>query len=161
MSADSLAVYLNDHLAGSVAALELLDALVGRLHGTPGEQMLRTVRVEVAADQDVLRAVLDKVGGDESRLKQAAAWLGEKLGQAKLAVAGSRYPDLDVLEGLETLALGIQGKAALWRTLGAIASGHPGLTSFQFSPLEERAHAQYDQVERARLAAARVALGGA
>jgi hypothetical protein len=75
VSAESLAVYLNDHLAGSVAALELLDALAGRVHGTPAEQMLRTVRVEVTADQDVLRAVLDKVGGDESRLKQAAAWL--------------------------------------------------------------------------------------
>ena len=160
MSADSLAAYLNDHLAGSVAALELLDALAGRVQGTPTEQMLGTVRVEVAADQEVLRAVLDKVGGDESRLKQAAAWLSEKLGQAKLAVAGHRHPDLDVLEGLETLALGIQGKAALWRALGAVAGGNPGLSSFQFSSLEARAAAQYDQVEQARLAAARAALGG-
>ena len=153
-------MYLNDHLAGSVAALELLDALVGRVHGTPAEQMLRTVRVEVAADQDMLRAVLDKVGGDESRLKQAAAWLSEKLGQAKLAVAGHQHPDLDVLEGLETLALGIQGKAALWRALGTVAAENPRLSSFQFSSLEARARAQYDQVEQARLSAARAALGG-
>jgi hypothetical protein len=161
VSAESLAVYLNDHLAGSVAALELIDALTGRVHGTPTEQVLRTVRVEVAADQDVLRAVLDKVGGDESRLKQAAAWLSEKVGQAKLAVAGHRHPDLDVLEGLETLALGIQGKAALWRALGAVVTGNPRLASFQFSSLEARAQAQYDKVEQARLAAARAALGGA
>lgn len=153
MSADSLGVYLNDHLAGSVAALELLDALAGRLHGTPAEQLLRGVRVEAAADQEVLRAVLDQVGGDESRLKQAAAWLSEKLGQAK--------PDLDVLEGLETLALGIQGKVALWRALGVVAPGHPGLSSFQFSSLESRARAQYDRIEEARLAAARAALAGA
>jgi hypothetical protein len=153
-------VYLNDHLAGSVAALELLDALAGRVHGTPAEQVLRTVRVEVAADQDVLRAVLDKVGGDESRLKQAAAWLSEKLGQAKFVVAGHRYPDLDVLEGLETLALGIQGKAALWRALGAVAAESPRLSSFQFSSLEARARAQYDQLEQVRLSAARAALGG-
>ena len=153
-------MYLNDHLAGSVAALELLDALVGRVRGTPAEQMLRTVRVEVAADQDMLRAVLDKVGGDESRLKQAAAWLSEKLGQAKLAVAGHQHPDLDVLEGLETLALGIQGKAALWRALGAVAVENPRLSSFQFSSLEARARTQYDQVEQARLSAARAALGG-
>ena len=159
MNADSLAVYLNDHLAGSVAALELIDALAGRVQGTPTEQMLRTVRVEVAADQDVLRAVLDKVG-DESRLKQAAAWLSEKVGQAKLAVAGHRHPDLDVLEGLETLALGIQGKAALWRALGVIAPENPRLSSFQYSSLEARAQAQYDQVEQARLTAARAALGG-
>ncbi len=161
MSADSLAVYLNDHLAGSVAALELLDALVARVHGTPAEQTLRTVRVEVVADQDVLRTVLDKVGGDESRLKQAAAWLSEKLGQAKLAVTGYRHPDLDVLEGLEGLALGIQGKAALWRALGVVAASNPLLASFQFSSLEARARVQYDQVEQARLAAARAALGGA
>jgi hypothetical protein len=161
VSADSLGVYLNDHLAGSVAALELLDALAGRLHGTPAEHLLRGVRVEAAADQEVLRAVLDQVGGDESRLKQAAAWLSEKLGQAKLAVAGHRHPDLDVLEGLETLALGIQGKAALWRALGVVAPGHPGLSSFQFSSLESRARAQYDRIEEARLAAARAALGGA
>jgi hypothetical protein len=161
VSTDSLAVYLNDHLAGSVAAVELLDALVGRAHGTPAEQVLRTVRVEIVADQDVLRAVLDKVGGDESRLKQAAAWLGEKLGQAKLAVTGYRYADLDVLEGLESLALGIQGKAALWRALGVVSSANPELASFHFSSLEVRAQAQYDQVELARLAAARAALGGA
>ena len=161
MSTDGLAVYLNDHLAGSVAALELIDALMGRLHGTPTEQRLRSVRVEVAADQDVLRAVLAKVGGDESRLKQAAAWLSEKLGEAKLAVAGHRHPELDVLEGLESLALGIQGKAALWRALAAVAADNPPLASFQFSSLESRARAQYDQVEQARLAAARAALGGA
>jgi hypothetical protein len=160
VSAEGLAVYLNDHLAGSVAALELLDALAGRVHGTPVEQMLRTVRVEVAADQDVLRAVLDQAGGDESRLKQAAAWLSEKLGQAKLAVAGHRHPELDVLEGLESLALGIQGKAALWRALGAVAAENPRLASFQFSSLEARARTQYDQVEQARMSAARTALGG-
>jgi hypothetical protein len=161
MSTDNLAVYLNDHLAGSVAALEIIDALAGRVHGTPTEQWLRTVRVEVAADQEVLRAVLDKVGGDESRLKQAAAWLSEKLGEAKLAVTGHRHPDLDVLEGLESLALGIQGKAALWRALGAVAPKNPQLASFQFSSLEARARTQYDQVEQARLAAADAALGGA
>jgi hypothetical protein len=160
VSTESLASYLNDHLAGSVAALELLDALAGRVHGTPVEQMLRAVRVEVAADQDVLRAVLEQAGGDESRLKQAAAWLSEKLGQAKFAVAGHLHPDLDVLEGLETLALGIQGKAALWRALGAVAAENPRLSSFQFSSLEARARTQYDQVEQARLNAARAALGG-
>ena len=117
MNADSLAVYLNDHLAGSVAALELIDALAGRVQGTPTEQMLRTV-------------------------------------------AGHRHPDLDVLEGLETLALGIQGKAALWRALGVIAPENPRLSSFQYSSLEARAQAQYDQVEQARLTAARAALGG-
>jgi len=104
VSADSLAVYLNDHLAGSVAALELIDAL---------------------------------------------------------AVAGHRHPDLDVLEGLETIALGIQGKAALRRALGAVAPGNPRLSSFRFSSLEARAQAQYDQVEQSRLTAARAALGGA
>jgi len=57
VNADSLAVYLNDHLAGSVAALELIDALAGRVQGTPTEQMLRTVAGHRHPDLDVLEGL--------------------------------------------------------------------------------------------------------
>ncbi|HZJ38541.1 MAG TPA: hypothetical protein VFD18_05155 [Chthoniobacterales bacterium] len=42
--------YLNDHLAGSIAALELLDRLIEVSEGNPREQFFRELRSEIDAD---------------------------------------------------------------------------------------------------------------
>ncbi len=96
-------------------------------------------------------------------MKRAAAWLGEKAGRVKLALAAREDPALARLEGLETLAMGIQGKRGLWRALAQVAEADAGLEGPAYGELELRAVAQYEIVERERLAAAREALaaGGA
>jgi hypothetical protein len=159
MPADPLAIYLNDHLAGSVVALELIETLCAHEQGRPRETTLASLAADIAHDQETLRAILARLGGDESRVKQAAAWLSEKLGRVKLALGAHDHAPLGMLEGLETLGLGIQGKAALWRALAAIAPEEPRLEGYQFSMLEARAVAQHDTVERERLAAVAAAFG--
>jgi hypothetical protein len=158
MSRESLITYLNDHLAGSVAALELLDHLIRLQQGTASERALAAVRTEVEEDQQTLQSVLREVGGKESRVRQAAAWLTEKLGQAKLHLDDPGSGEFQVLEALETLALGIQGKAALWRALEAASVHVPQVRHLDVAALEQRAQNQFQRVEGLRLQAAPAAL---
>jgi hypothetical protein len=155
VSRESLTTYLNDHLAGSVAAVELLGHMIRLQQGRTWERALTEIRAEVEEDQMVLERHLHEVGGKESRSRQVVAWITEKLGRAKLKLDDSGNGELQMLESLEALALGIQGKAALWRAL-ASAEG-PG-KRLDYSRLEQRAVNQFQRVEALRLDAARAAL---
>jgi hypothetical protein len=158
MSSKALSTYLNDHLAGSVAALELLDHLA-ELHSDPDRKRFFTgLRAEVEEDQSVLQQLIKKVGGEESTARKAAAWLTEKLGRVKLRLDDPGNGQLRVLEAIEALGLGIQGKLALWRALGAVAGRVPQLQGVDYTRLEQRAMQQHQQVEGQRLQTARVAL---
>jgi hypothetical protein len=158
MSSKALRTYLNDHLAGSVAALELLDHLAD-LHSDPDRKRFFTgLKAEVEEDQRVLQQLLEKVGGKESTGRKVAAWLTEKIGQVKLRLDDVGDGQLRVLEAIETLGLGIQGKLALWRALAAVADRVPQLQGVDFARLEQRAIQQHQRVEVQRLQAARAAL---
>jgi hypothetical protein len=66
--------------------------------------------------------------------------------------------EFQMLEALETLALGIQGKAALWRALAAASGRLPEVQQLDFAALEERARNQFQRVDTLRLKAAPGAL---
>lgn len=151
MGDKSLDQYLNAHLAGSVGALELIDTLERRAPGGPQREFMRGLRTEIEAAQATLRTVMTQVGAEENRLEKAAAWLGEKFARAGLA---SGEPVLGWIEGLEMLALGIQGQAALWRALGAVAPRYPLLAAFDFGSLGGSAAVLFAAVDRERLTAA-------
>jgi hypothetical protein len=154
MSRSSLTTYLNDHIAGSVAALELLEHLAGLYRGTEREKLLQSLRSEIEDDQRVLQ----QVGGKESRVRKAAAWLTEKIGEAKLKLDDPGNGALRVLEALESLGLGIQGKLALWRALAAVSDRVPQLRTLDYGQLQRRAFEQHQLVEAQRLQAAQLAL---
>lgn len=158
MSHDGLTTYLNDHLAGSVAAVELLDHLIKLQRGSAVERELAAVRAEVEEDQKTLQSLLREVGGKESAVRKAVAWLTEKLGQAKLRLDDPGNGELRVLEALEALTLGIQGKAALWRALAAASAQLPQLQQLDLAALEQRALKQSQRLDTLRLRAAPKAL---
>jgi hypothetical protein len=158
MSSKSLTTYLNDHLAGSVAAVELLTHLAGIQRGTGQEKQFQALRAEVEEDQKVLQQILDRVGGKESRMRKAAAWLTEKVGEAKLKLDDPGDGALRLLEALESLSLGIQGKLALWRALEAVADRLPEIRSLDLEHLKRRAVQQHELVETSRIEAAKAAL---
>jgi len=151
---ENLGTYLNDHVAGSVLALELLDHLIG-LSEASDRELLKQLRSEVQEDQEVLRQLLRSVGRKESTMRKAAAWLTEKLGRVKLLMDESGSGELRVLEGLETLALGIQGKLALWRSVATLGDAVPPIKALDLDRLQSRAIEQFERVERLRLQAAR------
>ena len=159
MGTEILATYLNDHLAGSVVAIELLDHLRGLSKGTERERLFTSLQSEIEEDQEVLKELLREVGGKESRMRNAAAWLTEKVAEAKLKLDDSGGGELRLLEALETLELGILGKLALWRALGAAADLVPQIRKLDLSKLERRAKQQHDRVEVQRLKVARAAFG--
>ena len=154
MNRDNLSVYLNDHLAGSVAALELLDYLVKVTMGTAHEAFFHGLRSEVAEDQETLRALLARFSAEESTLRKAGAWLVEKVARAKLRLDGSSGSAMERMEALEGLLLGITGKRALWLALAAAAGQIEG---FDFAQLIRRAEEQIAAVEAKRVDAAREA----
>ena len=55
---------------------------------------------------------------------------------------------------LETLTLGVEGKASLWRALIAVADRYPTLAPWTWTGLLERAEAQHGALEDERVAAA-------
>lgn len=155
---NNLADYLNDHLGGSVGALELVDHLSGKLEKENAElaAFLRALRREIEADQDVLKKLLGNVAR-ESVLRKALGWLGEKVGRIKLAAGGEGEREPGLLEALEILALGITGKRLLWSALRAAEV--EAAKSLDLPALERRAEEQFRQVEEWRLRTARLALG--
>jgi hypothetical protein len=149
-----LATYLNDHVAGAVAAVELLDHLVEAHQGRPLENFFRELRGDIVADLEVLRKILQRFS-KESALRKAGAWLAEKFNRTKVKMSGEKRGELGLVTALEILVLGITGKQLLWRALNASLGSSPLLRGADLGKLEERAIDQLERVEARRLEAAR------
>jgi hypothetical protein len=157
MRTAELATYLNDHLAGSVGALDLLDHLARESEGREEVSLFRALHQEIAAEQAQLRELLRELGGEESGVRKAAGWVAEKVTRLKLRWDDPGDDGLRRFEALEALALGITGKLSLWTALAAVADGIPVLQRLDLALLQRRSEDQYAAVERRRLAAAREA----
>jgi hypothetical protein len=157
MSDETLSTYLNDHLAGSIGAIEMVERAIAENPGNLLGRRLEEILKEIKKDQAVLQDLMARVGSKENPLKKAGAWLAEKAGRVKLG--GTDKPgELARLEVLETLAMGMQGRRALWRALRVVAYKHPVLRGLDLDLLERRAVEQHDRVEEWRLEAAREVL---
>jgi hypothetical protein len=157
VSATPLATYLNDHLAGSVAALELIDGLLAHPAEPGDREFLAGLRQEIEQDQDVLRALLRELGAGESPVRKAAGWFAEKLADMKLKWDDRESGGFRHFEALEGLALGLRGKLALWEALASVAPAVPVLQRLDLASLARRADTQHAAVEtRRKLAAAAV-----
>ena len=157
VSSKQLGIYLNDHLAGSVAALELIEYLSKNYPDTTLETFFASLHADISADQDVLRDLLRTFEEDESSVRKAGAWLAEKVGRAKFGLSEHQVSGTGLLEALEGLALGITGKQLLWRALQSASETTPQLRGLDYAHLEQRAREQRDRVEEKRLLAAREA----
>ena len=157
---DALVTYLNDHLAGSRSALQLLDGLIESSREGRTRQFFDSLRAEIAADRDVLENLIHRVGGSPSAVRDVGGWFAEKFARLKLAIDDPSDGPLRRLEMLEILALGIEGKRSLWRALMTIAPRVPELAGVNFGDLDRRAASQHARVEAQRIAATRTALTG-
>lgn len=158
MAGNHIATYLNDHLAGASAALELLEHLEEAHAGTDLGREVAGLRAEVAEDRQELEAIMGRLDVGESRTRKASAWLAEKAAQLKLRLDDPAGGALRLFESLEALSLGIEGKRSLWRALAAASEDDPELRVANYEALERRAEEQRLRVETMRLEAARRAL---
>jgi hypothetical protein len=152
---DNLAAYLNDHLAGSVAAIELIDDLIGAVKEESVKGFLADLKRDIEADQKILEQLIERADESESVARKAAAWFTEKLARVKFKIGGEDLGGLGLLQALEMLALGIRGKEALWCALEQSGTLLPG--NIDLAELKRRAVEQQQRVEQRRLEAARAA----
>jgi hypothetical protein len=143
--------YLNDHLAGSVGALELVEHWAQLHKGKPLGVFFSDVRTEIRADQNTLRDMMHSLGIEESNVRKAGAWVAEKAGRARLMIAGDKPGSLGLVFTLEGLIMGITGKKRLWRALEAVRL--PQLNSYDFKELQGRADEQIERIEAERIRA--------
>src|SRR6266566_4511420 len=111
--------YLNDHLAGSVGALELVGHWAHLYKGKPLGAFFTDIEAQIRADQDTLRDLMRSLGIKESNVRRASAWAAEKVGRARFMIAGDEPAGLGLVLTLEGLIMGIAGKKLLWRALAA------------------------------------------
>ena len=153
-----LITYLNDHLAGSVSAIEMLDHLIETHEGEPLANFLQGLRTDIVADQEVLKKIVQRFNARESAVRKAGAWLAEKFARVKMAGTSKSKKELGLMQALEVLVLGITGKQLLWRALNAAIGSSPLLRGVDLARLEERAIEQIERVETQRLEIAREVL---
>ena len=157
MANEHLASYLNDHLSGSVAAIELLENLQTAYAGTEVGQFCAELRNDIEADRQELKRLMDGLEIPQSGARKAGAWIAEKLAELKMRLDDSAHGPLRLLESLEAVELGINGKLALWRGLIAAAETAPALRgALDYERLAKRATEQIERVEARRSDAAKV-----
>jgi hypothetical protein len=154
----ALESYLNDHLAGSVGALELVEHWAQLHDCKPLGAFFSDIGTDIRADQVTLRDLMRRMAIDESNVRKAGAWAAEKAGRARLTIAGYEPGSLGLVLTLEGLIMGVTGKRLMWRVL---AARHlPQLSGYDFKELERRAEQQIERIEVERIRAAQQAFAG-
>jgi hypothetical protein len=149
-----LGVYLNDHLAGATAGLELARRTARAHRSSPGGEALRRLAAEIAEDRGALLDIMRTLHVPVRRYKVAGGWAAEKISRLKANRRLVRRSPLSALIELETLRIGVDGKSAGWRALRVLATRPGRLDAGRLDRLVERADQQAATIEELRLRAA-------
>ncbi|MET0406617.1 MAG: hypothetical protein ABW123_29635 [Cystobacter sp.] len=160
MNLDLLRIYLNDHLMGSVAGMEMAKRARAENEDNAVGEFLATFLADIREDRETLKRVMGALGFKQDALKQGMAWMGEKLGRLKLNGQLMGYSPLSRVVELESLCLGTEGRLCLWRTLKGLASQDARLGRFDFNVLIHRAEQHRSALERLRQKASDEAFRG-
>ncbi|MCX5613458.1 hypothetical protein OHB39_39065 [Streptomyces sp. NBC_00047] len=145
-----LTVYLNDHLTGSGAGVRLIYRIADRHRPKGSWPELAALAGQIEEDQQSLRRIMHDLDVPVRRLREVVGRIGEKAGRLKPnGRLLSRSPLSDVLE-LEAMLLGVEGKAACWRALRALAATDTRLDASDLDRLLARADAQSRSLEDLR-----------
>jgi hypothetical protein len=158
MDRNPIAIYLNDHLAGATAGVEVARRARSSNEGNPYGEFLSRLAEEIEDDRETLRSVMSELGVGVDRAKQAAAWSSEKVGRLKPNGRLLGYAPLSRVVELEVLAIGVTGKLGMWRTLQRVLAEPP--QSADLAQLIERAERQRTEIDELRLRAADEAFPG-
>ncbi len=160
MRTDLLTIYLNDHLAGAVVGIAVMKRCARSNEGTPLAATLHDIVEEVEMERRVILGVLHDLGGRLNPVKQAGAWLSEKLGRGKLNGSLFAYSDLSRLEEVEGIMLGVRGRLALLQALRIVAEETGTLGDVDLVGFEHEAAQQVERLDAHRREAARRAFLG-
>jgi hypothetical protein len=159
MAQEPLHVYLNDHLAGATAGVDLARQAAGRHDGELGE-FFAQIADEISADYNTLSSIMDQMDAQHSGAKEVLAKAGSSISEAKFSGETLDDPEFGTFITLETLSIGVEGKVCMWKALKVVADDHPELSSADVDKLLERGQSQRDRLEAKRLEIAGGALSG-
>jgi hypothetical protein len=158
---DLLGVYLNDHLAGATAGMELARRMAASAEPGTESAVLVRLAAEITEDRVALLKIMKALEIQVCGYKVFAAWAGEKASRLKFNGRLTTRSPLSDLEETEILRLGVEGKAAGWRTLRTLAGRESRLDAERLDGLLDRAARQSDTLETLRISLAeRVLTGG-
>jgi hypothetical protein len=140
---DDLSVYLNDHLAGATAGVKLAHRAVDG-----------AIAAEIEEDRATLIEVMDRLGVRQDPVKVALGWAVVQGARLRFAAELLGHASLSRLEQVEALALGVDGKLALWQALNRTHGSDPRLAGLDLEELIARARSQRRRLERLRMRAA-------
>jgi hypothetical protein len=151
--ASLLGVYLNDHLAGATFGAELASRIAkGHRHLDDGEVLERFVQ-ELVEDRASLMEMMAALDVPVRRYKVLLGWVAEKTGRFKPNGRLLERSPLSSLLEFEMMRLGVEGKAAGWRTLQTLAERDDRLDRARLDGLLARAERQTEMLEEFRVRA--------
>lgn len=139
----ALRAYLNDHLAGSTSALDLVRRRAAGAEGDLG-RLFQALAAELELEKRFLREAMAAAGVAPQPHKQAlavaASWMD--------ALRPRRQPP-NLVRDLEAISSGVRAKELLWATIGALSvAGIPLLERNDLTHLAEMAAAQSGELRR-------------
>jgi hypothetical protein len=155
MAYHGLDVYLNDHLAGGTAGLNLAQMAADEHRSDEHGAFFGEIASEIKQDHETLERVMDALAADQSATKVATAEIGSKLMGSKFK---GTEDQLNAFVTLETLSIGVEGKYCLWTALKTVQDDNPALADFDIDELISRAQSQRERIEAKRLELAPQAL---
>ncbi len=137
-----LPTYLNDHLTGAVAAVDLAVKAAAENQGNQFGVFLSQLQKEIDEDRVTLENIIERLGVDKGGAKAMAGRVAEKVSRLRLHEKVTGDPDLSRVLELETLIMGVNGKLRLWHSLQASVGSDARLAGVDLDALIRRAHDQ-------------------
>src|SRR5918998_2479726 len=92
-SAQGLETYLNDHLAGAAGGSELANKISSEYAGTQFGPFLAELARDIDQDKATLEELMERLGNQESVIKQGGSWVAEKVSKLQLGDRITRDQD--------------------------------------------------------------------
>jgi hypothetical protein len=142
----ALVAYLREHLSGADLAVHVVERLRRAQTTTDEGQFFKWLYEQIDADREVVKEILTTLGVSSLSAKRL---VGQTSGSVLKLMAGGSVGDLSLFRTLEALAIGIQGKRCLWRSLQTVHGLQlpPGKT---LPDLESAAVHQWEAIEQRR-----------
>jgi hypothetical protein len=158
-SKELLGAYLNDHLAGATAGVELAEQIKEDGGGTPLGSYCAELELEIEADRQVLADLIERLGIQKSGVKQVGAAAVEKLSRLRFHPRVTGSPELTLFMQVEVLTTGIEGKRLLWEALKQVTGDYPEVAATDLDTLIERARQQREGLAPFHLSLAAQSMG--
>ncbi len=140
-------LYLLDHFSAATAGLERMERMSRGYADTPFHAELAEVTEQLRGERELYRDLLDALGMPRRRYRQAAAWLGEKVGRLKLNGRVTHRSPLTPVVEAELMRSAVLAKIGGWQTLREHAAD-VGLDAAQLDDLLDQAQRQVELFDR-------------